>query len=230
MEERKPVDIKSIISLIPAELPQPDHASLQSFLQEITRWNDQIGLVSKPSIADVLTRMVIRSLSLFRFLDRLEGVDLGGPIVDIGSGAGFPGLIWAMLRPDTPITLVERKEKKAAFLERCAVVLRLPAVEVVHADSGELGLRERYTDRYRVAVALALGRPGNIAGDLEALVRPGGVFCTARPHEESVQPHKVGKHMSLMTLHDAAPLDKARYAVYLCQMGNDEELEPRRDV
>ncbi|HEU6444155.1 MAG TPA: RsmG family class I SAM-dependent methyltransferase [Gaiellaceae bacterium] len=103
--------------------------------------------------------------------DSLRGVEvvrgLEGPIVDVGSGGGAPGIPLAAALPDREVTLLEAERRKADFLERWRE--RLPNLRVVRGRA-----EEQNTDRYGVAVAKALAPPPVAAEWLLPLVRPGG--------------------------------------------------------
>jgi 16S rRNA (guanine527-N7)-methyltransferase len=103
--------------------------------------------------------------------DSLRGVevvrDLGGPIVDVGSGGGVPGIPLAVSLPDREVTLLEATRKKVEFLERWTE--RLPNLRVVWGRAEE---QER--DRFGVAVAKALAPPAVALEWCLPLVAPGG--------------------------------------------------------
>ena len=90
-----------------------------------------------------------------------------GPIVDVGSGGGAPGLPLAAAFPDREVTLLESSERKCAFLEGAAV--DFPNVRVVRGRA-----EEQEVDQYGVAVAKALAPPPVAAEWCLPLVRPGG--------------------------------------------------------
>jgi 16S rRNA (guanine527-N7)-methyltransferase len=103
--------------------------------------------------------------------DALRGVDVvrafEGPIVDVGSGGGSPGIPLAAALPDRAVTLLEANARKAHFLERAAA--GFPNVTVVRGRAEEQG-----TDRFGAAVAKALAPPPVALEWALALVRPGG--------------------------------------------------------
>jgi 16S rRNA (guanine527-N7)-methyltransferase len=103
--------------------------------------------------------------------DSLAGLDLvarsPGPIVDVGSGGGAPGIPLAAALPDREVTLLEAGERKCIFLERVAA--GFPNVRVVRGRA-----EEQEPDRYGVAVAKALAPPVVAAEWCLPLVRPGG--------------------------------------------------------
>ena len=98
-------------------------------------------------------------------LDVVRGFD--GPIVDVGSGGGAPGIPLAFSLPDRQVTLLESNRRKCAFLERWA--RELPNVEVVCGRA-----EEQPVDRWGVAVAKALASPPVAAEWCLPLVAPGG--------------------------------------------------------
>jgi 16S rRNA (guanine527-N7)-methyltransferase len=90
-----------------------------------------------------------------------------GPIIDVGSGGGSPGIPIAASLPDRRVTLLEANTRKAQFLERVAA--DLPNVTIVHGRAEEQG-----ADRYGVATAKALAAPPVALEWALPLVRPGG--------------------------------------------------------
>jgi len=84
---------------------------LRAYADLLIRWNPRINLVSKATIPDLWNRHILDSA-------QLADLAPNGPLTwaDIGSGAGFPGLVVAILRPDTKAILVESDQRKAAFL------------------------------------------------------------------------------------------------------------------
>jgi 16S rRNA (guanine527-N7)-methyltransferase len=174
-----------------------DPEKLGRYLREIVAWNDQVGLVSKQATASVLERLVLQSAQLYQFICDHEVMDgVARPhIVDVGSGGGFPGLVWRIIRPEMDLLLVERKAKKAAFLHRTCLVLGFDDVEVVDKDSSEVMALEKYECKFDLAVAMAVGPPSELAPKVEGFLRPGGYFCTVRPRDDADHPGKVGKQL-----------------------------------
>ena len=103
--------------------------------------------------------------------DSLRAVDVvagfEGPIVDVGSGGGAPGIPLAAALPDREVTLLEAEQRKADFLRRWEA--ELPNLRVVWGRA-----EEQDTDRFGVAVAKALAQPPVAAEWCLPLVRPGG--------------------------------------------------------
>ncbi len=102
----------------------------QQYLEELSRWARRIDLVGAHE--DLVGRHVLDSLAPLKYLDE-ELARADGPVADIGSGAGFPGVPLAVVRPDVSFVLVERSPRKAGFLLSIKGLLRLENVTVVQS-------------------------------------------------------------------------------------------------
>jgi 16S rRNA (guanine527-N7)-methyltransferase len=144
--------------------PDPFHLSADAD-ERLQRWLDAVlrtpGLTS---LAGDEARRVLLDDSL-RAVELVRGIE--GPIVDVGSGGGAPGIPLAAALPDRAVTLLEAERRKADFLQRWAS--ELPNLQVVWGRA-----EEQPTDQFGVAVAKALGPPAVAAEWCLPLVRPGG--------------------------------------------------------
>ena len=94
---------------------------LRRYCRELEKWNRSINLVARNTTrADLIERHFLDSLALLPLVDRLEP---GQSLVDVGTGAGFPGLVLAVARPDRPVVLVEPRQKRVSFLRHLIRVL-----------------------------------------------------------------------------------------------------------
>ncbi|PKN44056.1 MAG: hypothetical protein CVU59_12645, partial [Deltaproteobacteria bacterium HGW-Deltaproteobacteria-17] len=113
--------------ILPTELanvfPDPElEPRLQAYLDLLLDWNTRINLISRKETAPWI--------HLQDSLYFAAVLPPGGTLVDIGTGAGFPGLITALARPDLKVTLVEPQHKKQLFLEAAASRLGLPVTRL----------------------------------------------------------------------------------------------------
>jgi 16S rRNA (guanine527-N7)-methyltransferase len=109
------------LELAPATL---EH--LQIYLEELKLWNAKTNLTGLKTDRDMVIKHFLDSLAVLPWLDGAAS------LVDLGSGAGFPGLVLKLARPHLALTLVEARQKKAAFLEYLASRFKLTGVEVLH--------------------------------------------------------------------------------------------------
>lgn len=130
--------LSGIVRLTPEQLH-----TLEAHYELLVRWNRVVNLTSVDSVVEAVERHYCESLFLGAHLPE-------GPhrIADVGSGAGFPGIPIAVLRPDCAVTLIETHARKAVFLREAT--RRLPNVEVVARRA------ESVDDRFDVGVSRAV--------------------------------------------------------------------------
>ena len=134
--------------------------------ERLERWLD--ALLATPGLTSIRDRSEAARVHVDESLAALEVVRrYGGPIVDVGSGGGAPGIPLAAALPDRQVTLLEANGRKCAFLREMA--LEFPNVTVVQGRA-----EEQQTDRFGVAVAKALAPPPVAAEWCLPLVAPGG--------------------------------------------------------
>ena len=144
-------------------------ARLDGLVARLLQWQQHTNLVADSTLPQVWTRHVADSLQL---LDLAPGAKTW---IDLGSGAGFPGLVIACARADMPgaqVHLVESKQKKASFLRECAAALGIPAI--VHAQRIEDFARtnKRIFD---VVTARALAPLDKLLDYANPLLKRGGI-------------------------------------------------------
>ncbi|HEY9074322.1 MAG TPA: 16S rRNA (guanine(527)-N(7))-methyltransferase RsmG, partial [Desulfobaccales bacterium] len=110
------------LSLAPATVEQ-----FHFYLTQLKLWNTRVNLTGLKTERDIVVKHFLDSLAVLPFLESAQS------LADLGSGAGFPGLALKLVRPELQLTLVETREKRAAFLEYLISCLKLPGVTVVQA-------------------------------------------------------------------------------------------------
>jgi len=157
-------------SLSPTQLAQ-----FETYAAELRHWNERVNLTAVVDETGIVTR---------HFLDSLRCARSWGmapqSLVDIGAGAGFPGLPLKILRPELQLTLVESIAKKAAFLRHIVDTLALTNVEIVVARAEMAGRDPAQRERYDVAVARAVAELRILAEYCLPLCRIGGRFLAPK--------------------------------------------------
>jgi 16S rRNA (guanine(527)-N(7))-methyltransferase RsmG len=139
-------------------------AKLRGYLALLIRWNSRINLVAGNDPDTLWRRHVLDSLQLLPLLPEIEG-----PLVDIGSGAGFPGLMLATVT-GRPTHLVESDRRKAAFLTEASRVLGLAGI-IIHPSRIEATILPQAA----ILTARALAPLADLLPHARRLLQPGGV-------------------------------------------------------
>jgi len=144
--------------------------SLLTYLDLLLRWNQKINLTAIRSPEECVTRHFGESLYLARWI-KLEGRSL-----DIGSGAGFPGLALKIAFPALAVTLLEPVAKKRAFLKEVARACQMERVEV-RSERLEDFIRREPLVGFDYATVRAVGQLERLVRGAAALLKAGGRLC-----------------------------------------------------
>ena len=109
------------------ELSDTQLLSFDIYKNELLDWNVKTNLISDKSAHDIITRHFLDSLTALRFITRTDS-----KIIDVGCGAGFPGLPLKIVRSDLEVYLLEANRKKVSFLKHMIRLLKLSSVHVIH--------------------------------------------------------------------------------------------------
>jgi len=134
--------------------------------------NAVMNLTRITEAAEFHGKHVLDSLLPFHAVEALASLGEGLRVADLGSGAGFPGLVLARMHPSWRVTLLERTIKKAAFLERTASSLSLHNVDVIAKDARESGLQRACG----LVTARAVGRLAEVTRIAGPLLAPKGML------------------------------------------------------
>ena len=124
---------------------------LLSYRRELLDWNTRVNLTAITKPEEVDTKHFLDSLSLLQVYDKPHA-----RLLDIGSGAGFPGLPLKIVRPDWHVTLLEATGKKTIFLQHILDGLQLQEIEVVHGRAEEMAHEKKYRGAFDIVTARAV--------------------------------------------------------------------------
>jgi 16S rRNA (guanine527-N7)-methyltransferase len=147
-------------------LPPEQSASFSAYLELLQKWNARTNLTAIRDEEGILSRHFLESILCARALP--AGLST---LLDLGSGAGFPGLPIAILRPTIAVTLAESQHKKAAFLREAIRTLNLSNVQV-HAARAEA-----LPTRYACVTLRAVDKMTAVLPIAIHLLQPGGYLA-----------------------------------------------------
>lgn len=168
--------IQDALTLFNVHITGRQVLALLTYEKELLEWNQKFNLTA---IRDV------ESIRVKHFLDSFScvlawGAIPPGSLIDVGTGAGFPGLALKILYPNMKLTLVESVGKKAMFCQHIVSVLGLENVNVVKARAEELGQSPHHREKYDWAVARAVANLNVLSEYLIPFVRLGGTMLAQK--------------------------------------------------
>ncbi len=147
-------------------------AQFERYAALLVEWNARINLTAITDPAGIVTHHFLDSLSVLPFLGARGGAPYS--VIDVGTGAGFPGMALAIARPAWQITLLEATRKKVDFLALVAQELALSNVVTVWGRAEEQGQEPAHREQYDAAVARAVAALPVLAEYCLPFVRVGG--------------------------------------------------------
>lgn len=179
------------------ELDEEALGRLDRFLALLGVWNRRMRLTSEHDPATVIRQHALDSLSA------VARLPAAGPVVDIGSGAGFPGIVLGCARPDLEMALIESRRRRASFLREAVRTIPLPGVRVIEGRA-ELAARDREMAG-SAAVVIARGlRLDAFLGLAVPLLAPAGIAFAMQTPRTAARAEEIGaRHgMHLSARHD----------------------------
>lgn len=163
------------------ELGGAQVAAMETFASRLLDWNTRVNLTAITDPAEIEVKHFLDSLTLLLIMNDPAGEQ----VVDVGTGAGFPGLVLKIACPRMPITLLEATKKKAEFCRMIVRDLDLQQAQVVNQRAEQIGQDPVHRAAYRWAVARAVARLDVLAEYLLPLLKVGG-FAIAQKGETAV--------------------------------------------
>lgn len=163
-------------------LPEDATHRLEAYLKLLIEWNKQMDLTSVPD-GEMAERHFADSLLP---LNHENLFPENCSLIDVGTGAGFPGLVIAAARGDIRVTLLEAQQKRCTFLQAVVDALQLRNVTIIHDRAEVLGRAENHREQYDRAVARAVAPMNVLCEYLLPFVKVGGMaVCWKGPQIEA---------------------------------------------
>jgi 16S rRNA (guanine527-N7)-methyltransferase len=180
-------------------------SALATYERELLDWNTKFNLTALRDPASIRTKHFLDSLSCTLAWGERPPHNL----VDVGTGAGFPGLPLKILFPGMRLTLIESVGKKAMFLEHIVRLLNLDQVEVIKGRAEDVGCTPEHRERYDWAVARAVAELRVLAEFLLPLVRIGGTALALKGESGPAEAQSAEKAFALLggRLQQLIPVD-----------------------
>jgi 16S rRNA (guanine527-N7)-methyltransferase len=139
-------------------------AAFQLYYEELVAWNQKFNLTAITAFEQVQIRHFLDSLSILLAAPARATLDRTEPrIIDVGTGAGFPGIPLKLVCPGLQLTLLEATGKKVGFLQHLVARLGLQKVTPLHGRAEELGHDPAHREAYDLALARAVAEMATVA-------------------------------------------------------------------
>ena len=138
--------------------------------------NEKINLTAIKDVDGVLYKHFFDCILFFKNVD----VPQNASIVDVGTGAGFPGMVLKIVRPDLKVTLLDSLNKRLVFLNEVISSLNLQGIETVHIRAEEAGKSKKFREKFDIATARAVAAMPVLLEYCSPLVKKNGLFVAMK--------------------------------------------------
>lgn len=168
--------------------------ALGAYEKELMAWNEMFNLTAIRDVEGIRTK---------HFLDSFSCVlawkaNPPSRLIDVGTGAGFPGIPLKILYPSMRLTLVESVGKKAAFCQHIVEALKLDGVDILNTRAETVGQDLRHREQYDWAVARAVANLSVLSEYLLPLVKVGGTMLAQKGESGPAEAQSAEKAMKLL--------------------------------
>jgi 16S rRNA (guanine527-N7)-methyltransferase len=205
---------------------------LASYERELMEWNEKISLTAIRDVEGIRTKHFLDSLSCVQAWQDAPPKTL----VDVGTGAGFPGLVLKILYPRLRLTLVESVGKKVTFCRHIVDTLHLDDVNVVQSRAETLGQQPRFRESFDWAIARAVAQLPVLSEYLLPLVKVGGVMLAQKGESAPAESHAADNALRILggKMRQMLPVTlpgvvEERYLVVVDKVGATPPQYPRRE-
>ena len=202
---------------------------LYKYMNLLIEWNQKINLTAIIEPKEIILKHFIDSFTLSKY------IQYNAKVVDIGTGAGFPGIPLKILRNDISVVLVDSLNKRIKFLDIVINELDLENIKTIHSRAEEIGHNKDYREKFDIVVSRAVANLATLSEYLIPLIKVNGkCLCMKGPEiEEEVNKSKnaitiLGGTISNMYKFNLPNSDIGRTIIEIKKENNTKKQYPRK--
>lgn len=156
---------------------EPDEKAISALLEYkriLLEWNKKINLTAIEEEREFIVKHFLDSLTILPYLSSVNN------IIDVGTGAGFPGLPLKIVRPSLKVTLMDSLEKRVGFLNTVISELKLTSITAIHSRAEDAGASPDHREKYDAATARAVASLPVLLEYCLPFVKTGGIFIAMK--------------------------------------------------
>ena len=230
MEDRD-IFLKEFLNKYDIAITDDQAHLLNRYYDMVVEKNKVMNLTGITEYNEFITKHFLDSLSICK-----TGLNLAGKkIIDVGTGAGFPGIPLKIVYPDTNIVLMDSLNKRLLFLDEVIKELNLKNIVTLHGRAEELGIKDLYREKFDVCVSRAVARLATLAEYCVPFVKKGGYFVSYKSgniEEELLEANKaidiLGGKAEKPVLFNLAEEEMGRSFVIISKIGSTPKKYPRQ--
>ncbi|NLG93124.1 MAG: 16S rRNA (guanine(527)-N(7))-methyltransferase RsmG [Clostridiales bacterium] len=210
------------------EISEGQAESFQQYMEQLLNWNEKMNLTAIKEPREVAEKHFLYSILILKYLELPQAAKL----IDVGTGAGFPGVPLKIMRPELELTLLDGLNKRLIFLKDALGHLHLQA-ELVHARAEEAGRQKAYRGKFDFASARAVAPLNILCEYCLPFLKKGGTFVAMKGPEPEQETEEAKRAIALLGCElakvekFALPGGDRRSLIFIRRAGPLPDLYPR---
>jgi len=169
-------------------------ASFSRYYLQLLEWNKKFNLTAIEEEKEVIVKHFYDSLLGSQY----SGWSGAGSLIDLGTGAGFPGVPLKIVYPELQVTLVDSLQKRIGFLDYLIAELGLTGIKAVHGRAEDLGQNKSFRESYNYVVSRAVAKMPVLCELCLPMLQPGGIFLAYKGPEGQEELQKAEKALRVL--------------------------------
>lgn len=174
-------------------LTEGQQAQFGRYHETLLEWNEKINLTAITEEREVVVKHFIDSISVLRYLP-----EKACTLIDVGTGAGFPGIPLKIVRNDLQVTLLDSLEKRIRFLDTIITENSLTGIQAIHGRAEDFAREKPHRERYDIGIARAVASLPVLCEYILPFVRVGGLFIAMKGSEVQKELEEAEKAISIL--------------------------------
>ena len=179
MAEYNTIQFRKDIEALGIDLTEKQIQQFISYYEKLVEWNEMMNLTAITEYDEVMKKHFIDSMTLIKAFD----VNQSASVIDVGTGAGFPGLVLKIAFPNLKITLLDSLNKRIQFLNEVIGNLGLDGVETIHGRAEDFAKPGKLREKYDLCVSRAVANLSTLSEYCLPFVKVGGYFISYKSGE-----------------------------------------------
>ena len=161
-------DLKEIVKKIDIDLNDEQIKKFEKYMDLLLEWNEKINLTAITEKDGIILKHFVDSMTVLKYIDE------GSSIIDVGTGAGFPGIPISIVSDKYNVTLMDALNKRINFLNEVISNLELKNIQALHGRAEEMGQNQKFREKYDYTVSRAVANLSVLVEYLLPLTKVGG--------------------------------------------------------
>ena len=175
-------ELENVAKQIEIELTKKQIEKFYNYMNLLLEWNEKINLTAIIEPKEVILKHFVDSLTIAKYIKENE------KLIDVGTGAGFPGIPLSIVKENTDIVLLDSLNKRINFLEEIKQNLKLKNITTIHGRAEEFGKNKKEREIYDIATSRAVAPLNILLEYLLPLVKVGGkAICMKGSNIEEIE-------------------------------------------